>query len=77
MKIENFVEGSVLRVVRTKIIEFKETKKRKESEEEFAIAKCEDLDTGEYFNLIMTIDAFAQLKENDVLYLKYYYAKKD
>ena len=72
-----FEEGVITRVIQVKIVEFKETKKSKETGEEFAIARCVDRETDEEFNLIMNLEAFAELKENDVLYLKYFFAKKD
>ena len=77
MQDKTFVEGVVNRTVMVKIVEFKETKKSKETQEEFAIARCEDRETEEQFNLIMALESFAELKEGDLLYLKYFYAKKD
>lgn len=71
------VEGVVTRIVHAKIKEFGETKKAKDSENEFAMALCEDVETAQEFNLIMSMAAFAELKENDELYLKYFYAKPD
>lgn len=70
-------EGVVMRVVHARIKEFGETKKAKEGGGEFAIALCEDVDTAQDFNIIMSLEAFAELKENDELYIKYFYAKPD
>ena len=74
---KTFVEGVINRTVMAKVLEFKETKKSKETQEEFAIVKCEDRETDEQFNLIMSLEAFAELKEGDFLYLKYFYVKHD
>jgi hypothetical protein len=69
-------EGVILRVVHARIKEFGETKKSKDGGE-FAMALCEDVETAQEFNLIMGLEAFAELKENDEIYLKYFYAKPD
>lgn len=77
MSVNKFDDGSIPRLVKAQIKEFKETKKSKETNEEFAIAICEDLETGESFKLIMGMETFAVLKDNDTVYLKYYFAKRD
>jgi hypothetical protein len=71
------VEGVVSKTLHVVIKEFLETKKAKDTGEEFAMALIEDSKTGEKYKLIMTIEAFKELKEGDDLYLKYYYAKPD
>jgi len=69
--------STVLKIIIKRLGETKKVTNEVGEEYEFAIAGVEDTKTGEEMKMIISLRAFAELQEGDLVYLKHFFAKPD